>query len=107
MDHRLSERLKKWNDQADKLQLAEKEYLMLEAQEKSLYASLYAEHDGSIEDRKQKAFDSKAWCDFAEGLAQARAFYLDQRRRYDMQAKAFDATYLEVKHDLQQIARQP
>lgn len=80
---------------------------MLQAHEKVLFAKLYVEQvSGSVEDKKQRVYASEPWINFAKGLAETEANHLEQRRRYELALKAYDAAHLTLKTETPAIRRQ-
>lgn len=107
MDRRLFDRLKKIEEQIDVLRDVEYNYLTLEAHEKVLFAKIYSNISrGSIEDRKQAVYSDQAWINFSRGLAASQSEYLEQKRRYELKIKAYDAEHLTYKNELPAIKRQ-
>lgn len=107
MDRRLEERLEKLSDQIDKLRKVEAVFLELEATKKPLYSQLFLKADGkSVADREAFAYSSDDWRDFAAGLVEAESAFNHERRRYELQLKAYDAEHLTLKTETPIIKRQ-
>lgn len=107
MDKRLGERLKKIEDQIDVLNVAERDFLNLEAQKDVLYAELFRKAEGkSVADKEACVCASQAWRDFARGLAETQAEFHRQRRWYELRLKAYDAEHLTYKIENAAVLRQ-
>ncbi len=100
MDDRLNERLKKWDEQIEKVCKVEGEFFEMEGFEKSLEGQLFLTAPmahTTIDAKTHYAHDSKDWRDFKKGLAAKRAEYNKERRILDLRIKAFEAEYLTMK----------
>lgn len=107
MDRRLEERLEKLADQIDKVREAEHAFLQLEASRKPLYSQLFLGAEGkNVAEKEAHAYHSKDWRDFAAGLVEAESAFNHERRRYELQLKAFDSEYLTYKIEESVIRRQ-
>lgn len=107
MDTRLAERLDKLADQIDTLRDAEKAFLELDAHKKVLAAQLYLKTDGkSVAEREAAVYASVDWKNFCAGLVEAESAYNHERRRYELQLKAYDAEHLTLKTEVPVIKRQ-
>ncbi len=107
MDRRLEERLEKLSDQIDRLRKAEHFYLQLEASKKTLYSELFLKVSGkNVAEKEALAYDSKDWRQFVGGLVAAESAFNHERRRYELQLKAYDAEHLTLKTEGSAIKRQ-
>lgn len=106
VDKVLHEKLKKWHSQIEKIKPIEARYLSLEGQEKVFLAKLITLIDGkSYAERESKALASDDWKDFKEGLAAAKAEYLDAKRVLELKIKAYEAEYITFKVEAEAIKR--
>ena len=107
MDERLLDRLNKIHEQIDDLKQKEFTYLKLAAHEKILFAKIYLSFEnGSVEDRKQKAYMHPDWESFIEGFVHAETDYLEAKRLFELKMKAYDAEHLTLKSEIPTIKRQ-
>lgn len=107
MDQRLNERLEKLADQIDKLRDAEKVFLELDAHKKVLAAQLYLKAEGkSVAEKEALVYASGDWVNFSIGLVEAESAFNHERRRYELQLKAYDAEHLTLKTEVPVIRRQ-
>lgn len=107
MDSRLKERLEKLSDQIDVLRVAEHEYLSLEASKKPMYSEIFLRVEGkNVAEKEARAYMSDDWKDFATGLVEAESAFNHERRRYELQLKAYDAEHLTLKTEVPVIKRQ-
>lgn len=107
MDGQLRERLDKLADQIDKLKEVERVWLQLEGNRKALLAKLTLKAQGkSFAEREAVALASEDWDQFAIAHADAENEYLHERRRYELQLKAYDAAHLSLKVEVPAIKRQ-
>lgn len=107
MDARLEERLSALADQIDKLRLVETEFLLVEANRKPLYSQLFLKAEGkNVAEKEANAYNSKDWRNFAAGLVQVESAFNHERRRYELQLKAYDAEHLTLKTEAPVIKRQ-
>lgn len=105
-DERLRKRLGAIQKQIDLLKVAEEVFLNLDASKKSQYAVLYLQTKGTVAEREALVYRSDDWKEFSTGLVQAEVAYNSERRRLDLQMKAFDAEYLTYKIENGAINRQ-
>jgi hypothetical protein len=106
MDQRLQERLMLWHEHLEVLRKAERVFLELEAHEDVLFSQLFlAFHEGSVEERKARARASQDWQDFTKGMVEAKARYLDEKRKLELKVKAYEAEYLTLKTDAEAMKR--
>lgn len=106
MDKLLEERLFKISDQIEVLKKVELLFFHFSAHEKVLFASLFSKAKGkSIEDRKSEVYKNDEWIDFSKALSVSNADYLEERRKYELKLKAFDAAYLTYKIENMAIKR--
>jgi hypothetical protein len=107
MDTRLEERLTKLSEQIDRLKKAELSFLTLDAHKKVMAAQLFIQADGkNVAEREANVYSSQAWKDFAAGLVEAESAFNHERRRYELQLKAYDAEHLSLKTETPVIRRQ-
>ncbi len=107
MDTRLEERLNSLADQIERLRLVEAKFLLLDAHRKPMYSQLYLKADGkNVAEKEANAYHSKDWRDFVAGLVNAESDYNNERRRYELQLKAYDAEHLTLKTEAPVIKRQ-
>lgn len=107
MDDRLRKRLEKLEAQIDKLREAEAKFLALDAHKRPLYSKLFLGAEGkNVAEREAQAYNSKEWRDFSAGHVEAESEYLYERRRYELQLKAYDAEHLTLKTESPVIKRQ-
>lgn len=107
MDRRLEERLEKLADQIEKLRDVERVYLELEANKKPLYSQLFLKSEGkNVAEKEANAYDSRDWRGFILGLVEAESAFNHERRRYELQLKAYDAEHLTLKTETPVIKRQ-
>lgn len=107
MDSRLNDRLEKLADQIDKLREVERVFLELDANRKPLYSQLFLHAEGkNIAEREALAYNSRDWRDFTAGLVEAESAFNHERRRYELQLKAYDAEHLTLKTEVPVIRRQ-
>jgi len=107
MDSQLRERLLKLEAQITKLRDAEASYLTLEAHKKVLAAQLFLKASGkNVSEREANVYASKDWIVFSAGHVQAETEYNEQRRRYELLLKAYDAAHLTLKTESAAIQRQ-
>ncbi len=108
MDPRLHERLERWHSQIDTLSEAERICLGIEACEKPLWSRLYLASDGkNVADREARAYVHPEWEKFNVGMVEARVAYNRERRELELQQAAFNAAYLQSKHESDAIQRYP
>lgn len=107
MDARLKGRLDKLDEQIDRLRSAEMAYLTLEANRKVLAAQLYLKAEGkNVAEKEASVYASQDWIAFSNGLVQAETTFNHERRRYELQLKAYDAEHLTLKTETPAIRRQ-
>lgn len=107
MDSGLEARLNQLADQIDVLKEAEHTFLQLEGNRKALIASLIMKAPGkSFAEREASAYASESWSNFSTAHAVAENEYNHERRRYELQLKAYDAAHLSLKVDVPVIRRQ-
>jgi hypothetical protein len=107
MDSRLEERLTRLSQQIDKLRQAELSFLTLDAHKRVLAAQLFLTAEGkSIAEREANVYSSKDWQDFIVGHVDAESTFNHERRRYELQLKAYDAAHLTLKTEAPVIKRQ-
>jgi hypothetical protein len=106
MDDRLKAKLERWHERIEQLKAAEHACLLLDANEKALYSQLLLKAEGrTVAEREAQAYASDDWQNFAKGLAEARSTYNHARRMLDLAQAAFQAEYLEAKHDYDAIRK--
>jgi len=106
MDSRLRESLRRWQNHIDALKKIEEKFFILEASEKPTYSLLFLRSDGkNISEREANVYVHEDWQTFSEGLKRAHADYLHHKRTLEIRAKEFDAEYLSVKLEGQNIER--
>lgn len=104
MDSRLNERLKKWDEQVNKLSAVEEEFFELEGTEKSLEGQLFLAAEGkTIDEKRSRAYTTEDWKVFKKALAVKRAAYNKERRILDLRIKAYEAEYLTFKREMEII----
>lgn len=107
-DSILQEKLNDWHEQIDVLSSAEKEFFVLEAQEKTKEAELYIPAEGkNIEEKKAAVYNAESWRDFAFKLAVKKATYLREKRVLELKVKCFEAAYLTFKLENEAIRKYP
>lgn len=107
MDSRLQDRLTKLEAQIDKLRVAERDFLSLEAHRKVLAAQLFIRADGkNVAEREANVYASADWTAFAEAHVEAESSFNHERRRYELRLKAYDAEHLTLKTEAPAIRRQ-
>ncbi len=107
MDSRLETRLKRLEGQINFLRQVEEKFFELEAHKKSLAAELFLASKGkNVAEREALAYASQQWKDFAIGLARSESSYNNEKRRYELQLKAYDAEHLTFKIEESAIKRQ-
>ena len=108
MDDRLRQKLASWHKQIEEVEAKEGQYLQLEANEKPLFGSLFLAATGkSIAEKEAQVHASQDWRDFKRGLVGAEVEYLKSKRMLELKQAAFNASYLEAKHDFGAIQRLP
>lgn len=106
MDTRLKERLNALSDQIDKLRKAELEFLTLDAHKRVLAAQLFLQAEGkNVAEKEANVYSSAQWKDFSSGLVESESKFNHERRRYELQLKAFDAEYITYKIDATAIRK--
>jgi len=107
VDQRLNDRLEKLADQIDILRLAEEAFLELDAHKKVLAAQLFLKAEGrSVAEKEAVVYASQDWINFTLGHVQAESAFNHERRRYELQLKAYDAEHLTLKTETPVIRRQ-
>lgn len=107
MDARLNDRLEKLADQIDLLREVEKAFLELDAHKKVLAAQLFLGAIGkNVAEREAHVYASGDWMNFCAGLVEAESAFNHERRRYELQLKAYDAEHLTLKTEVPVIKRQ-
>lgn len=107
MDSRLYKRLEKLEAQIERLRIKERAFLQLDAHKKVLAAHLFIGADGkNVAEREANVFASDDWQDFIEGHVEAESAFNHERRRYELQLKAYDAEHLTLKTEVPVIKRQ-
>lgn len=106
MDDKLRGRLLKIENQIKTLRNAEEKFLNLDASKKSIYAMLYLNTKGTVAERDAIVHNSDAWKEFSSGLVQAEVNFNAEKRKLELQMKAFDAEYLTYKVEAGAINRQ-
>lgn len=108
MDPRLCEALAKWHSQVDRLAGAETLYLSLEANEKSLWGSLFLGSNGkNVSEREALVYSSSQWKDFAKGVAAAKGGMNHEKRLLELYQAEYNSTYLASKTEGETILRMP
>lgn len=108
MDPRLQARLESWHAQIALLEVAEKDYLTLEANEKPLWSSLFLEATGkTVSDREAQVYSNPIWRDFQIGLVAANVECNKQKRILELKQAAFNSTYLHSKNESEAVLRMP
>jgi len=98
IDTQLEERLRRWHDQVERVNKAEREFLLLDAQEKSFLAQLFLNSDeGPIAQKEAQAQNHPDWKHFKTTLAIAKSEFNNERRKLDLTIKAYEACYLTYK----------
>ena len=107
MDARLQKRLEKLEAQIEKLRGAEAEFLALDAHKKVLASQLFIKAKGSsVAEREAIVYASRDWSDFVAAHVEAESNFNNERRRYELQLKAYDAEHLTLKTEVPVIRRQ-
>lgn len=107
MDTRLKQRLDKLEAQIDKLRIAEREFLSLDAHRKVLAAQLFIKSEGkNVAEREANVYSCSDWTAFSNAHVEAESAFNHERRRYELQLKAYDAEHLTLKTETPVIKRQ-
>jgi hypothetical protein len=107
MDTLLGSRLNALNEQNDKLQKAEAQYLELEAHRKVLFSQLYLAAEGkNVAEKEANVYVSDDWKRFIGGLIAAETRFNFERRRFEILDKAFLAEYSTLKREADLIPKQ-
>jgi hypothetical protein len=80
-------------------------FFQLEASEKTFYASLYLQQEGTIPEKEAKVFASKEWSDFKKGLSDQKSVYLREKRLLELKMKAYEAEYQTYKVESEAIRK--
>lgn len=107
MDSRLQKRLERLEAQIERLRDAERIFLQLEAHKKVLAAQLFVKAEGkNVAEREAATFSSDDWITFSNAHYEAETDFNYERRRYELQLKAYDAEHLTLKTETPVIKRQ-
>jgi hypothetical protein len=107
LDSKLRQRLEKIEQSLISLRVAEKKYLTLEAHRKVLFSQLYLQAQGkNVAEKEANAYATEDWQNFCAGHVEAESDYNHERRRYELQLKAYDAEHLTLKTEVPVIKRQ-
>lgn len=107
MDDRLKQRLTRLEAQIDKLRMAEREFLSLEAHRKVLAAQMFIKAEGkNVAEREAHVYAGQDWISFSNAHVEAESAFNHERRRYELQLKAYDAEHLTLKTEAPVIKRQ-
>ena len=108
MDGQLQKALESWHEHLPVVYEAEELYHNCIASEKHLFSNLFLAQDGkSIAEREAKAYASKEWKHFADGLAEATVRRNASKRQLDLKIKQYEAVYLSAKLEAEAIRRHP
>lgn len=106
IDRSLAECLNELWAQNEVLKSAERLYLELEGNKKSMLAQITARMDGkSHAEKETKALASQDWRDFVSGHVEAETAFNYERRKFDILDKAFYAAHSSYKLDERSIRR--
>jgi hypothetical protein len=106
-ESRLKKALSRIDKQIERLFLVEHQFLELDGNKKALLAALTIKALGkSHAEREANALASEDWKAFLRGHTQKEAEYNQERRRYELLLKNFDAEYIEYKIESSAIKRQ-
>lgn len=107
MDTELRGRLRKIEEQIEKLKPIERRFLYLDAHREAMQSQIFLKTDGkTVKEREAKALASEDWTNFTEGWVESKSEYNHEKRLLELKLKAFDATYLSYKVDGTAIRRQ-
>lgn len=108
MDSRVHEKLQRWHSQIDELEKIEQQCLGLESQEDSLWSALFLNAEGkNVAEKEAVANSHQDWRDFQSGLVAARVAYNRSKRELELRQAAYQAEYLQAKHESEAILRTP
>ena len=108
MDLRLQKRLLKWHEALEVLDAAELEFLLLNANEKSLWGELYLQSEGkNVEEKKSYTASLDDWRNFEKGLAISKSRFNSLKRRLELTIKSYEAEYQTYKREDDAIKRHP
>lgn len=106
MDRQLAERLNELWQQGALVDGAEKVYLALEGNRKSLLAELTLKAPGkSFAEREAMALASQDWRDFMNGHVEAQSTLNSETRKFNILDKAFYAEYGTMKNEERSIKK--
>lgn len=97
MDHKLAQRLTKIHAAIEDLAIAEELSLNLSASEKSQFSILFLETSGTVDERKSKVYSAEIWSAFQKQKVVAEVNTAKLKRLLELNFKALDCEYLEVK----------
>ena len=107
MDSQLQDRLKKWHDHIEILEVIEEDYLILESQEKTVEGDLYITTTGTVDERKSEVYSSEVYKEFKRSLATKKAQYNKAKRLLELKIKAYEAEYATYKREMEAIRKHP
>lgn len=102
MDKSLKDKRDLWEEQIEKVRVAESNFVRLDKFEKSLFSKLFLQADGSTDkQRESNARNHQEWITFQDGLGSALIEFNHERRILELRIKDLDSEYLSLKisHD--------
>lgn len=106
MDSTLAQRLTNLARQITRLEKVERESLIIDSQEKTIFSELFLKQQtGSIAEKEARVYASKEWIEFARGQVAAKVEYNKAKRLYELQDKAYLAEHLTYKVESAAIGR--
>lgn len=106
MDPRLHDKLTRWHEQIVTVGKTERDFLLLEANEKPLYSKLFLDaHGKTIAEKEALVYSSSDWLSFSNGLAEAKAATNHEKRVLELKQAAYQAEYLGSKTEDTAISR--